>query len=269
MNRSQLEAAGEPVIHVPLVIGAVVPLYNLPGVTQPLNFTGQVLADIYLGKITKWNDPALTELNPNANLPDLGIQPVFRSDSSGTSNVFTEYLSKVSPEFRSRIGASTSPAFPPGVGIGQPKTDGVAGFVDRTPGAIGYVEVTYALDKKAQFGAVQNKAGQFVRADLASITAAAASLTEPPTDEPYSLHELTYSLTDPAGENAYPIAAMSYAVLYARQANAAKGQALVSFLKWCVSPDAQRMAELRNYAPLPAELIARIHAKLDAVEVGK
>jgi phosphate transport system substrate-binding protein len=272
MNRKQFDAAteaGGPVVHVPLVIGAVVPTYNLDGVTQPLNFTGAVLADIYLGKVTKWNDPALKELNPGVDLPDLGIQPVFRSDSSGTSNVFTEYLSKVSPEFKAKVGASTSPAFPQGVGIGKPKTDGVAGHVANTPGAIGYVELTYALDKKAQYGAVRNRAGTFVRADLAGITAAAAaSLAEKPVDEPYALHDLTYSLTDPAGAGSYPIAAMSYAVLYAHQPDAAKGKAVVEFLTWCASAEGQKMAERRNYAALPPDLAAKVAAKLGTIRVG-
>jgi phosphate ABC transporter phosphate-binding protein len=272
MNKKQLDAvteAGGPVVHVPLVIGAVVPAYNLEGVSQPLNFTGAVLADIYLGKVTKWNDPALKALNPGVNLPDLGIQPVFRSDSSGTSNVFTEYLAKVSPEFKRTVGASTSPAFPQGVGIGKPKTDGVAGHVANTPGAIGYVELTYALDKKAQYGAVRNKAGKFVRADLAGITAAAAaSLQEKPADEPYSLHDLTYSLTDAAGDGSYPIAAMSYAVLYANQPDAARGKALVEFLTWCASAEGQAMAERRNYAALPPDLAAKVAAKLGTIKVG-
>lgn len=271
MNKKQIEEAapGGPVVHVPVVLGAVVPVYNLDGLDKPLNFTGPVLAAIYLGKLTKWNDPALKELNPGVALPDLGIQPVFRSDSSGTSNIFTEYLSKVSPEFKEKVGASTSPAFPQGVGIGKPKTDGVAGHVASTRGAIGYVELTYALDKKSQFGAVKNKAGAFVRADLAGITAAAAaSLGAKPTAEPYSLHDLTYSLTDAAGEASYPVAAISYAVLYARQPDAAKGKAVVEFLKWCLSAEGQKIAGRRNYAPLPDELAKRATAKLDSVAAG-
>jgi phosphate transport system substrate-binding protein len=271
MNKKQLEAAtaaGGAVVHVPIVIGAVVPMYNLEGIEKPLNFTGEVLANIYLGKVTKWNDPALKALNPGVALPDLGIQPVFRSDSSGTSNIFTEYLSKVSPEFKAKVGTSLAPTFP--AGIGQPKTNGVAGHVSKTNGAIGYVELTYALDKKSQFGAVKNQAGKFVRADLPSITAAAAaSLKLKQTEEPYSLHDLTYSLTNADGPDAYPIASMSYALLYVKQPDGTKGHALVAFLKWCVSADGQKMAVARNYASLPEDLASRVTAKLDTVEVAK
>jgi phosphate transport system substrate-binding protein len=273
MNKTQLAeatAAGGPVIHAPLVIGAVVLIYNLEGIDKPLKFTGPALADIYLGKVTKWNDPALKALNPEVALPDLGIQPVFRSDASGTSNIFTEFLSKVSPDFKAKVGASTSPTFPSGVGIGKLKTNGVAGHVSTTKGAIGYVELTYALDKKAQFGLVKNTAGNFVRADLPSITAAAAaSLKGKPTEEPYTLHDLTYSFTNADGAESYPIAAPSYALLYAKQHDGVKGRALVGFLKWCVSAEGQKMAVARNYASLPEDLAARVTAKLDTVEIGK
>lgn len=273
MSKDQLEKAtekGGPVVHVPLALGAVVPMYNLEGVDKPLNFTGEVLADIYLGKVKKWNDKALADLNPRVSLPDVGIQPVFRSDSSGTTNIFTEYLSKVSPEFKSKVGANTTVTFPQGVGIGMPKTNGVAGHVTKTKGAIGYVELTYALDKKAPFGAVKNKAGKFIQADLPSITAAAtAGLAEKQTTEPYSLHDLTYSLTDAAGDGSYPITAVSYGLLYANQPDAHKGKALVTFLKWCASAEGQKMAEKRKFAPLPADLANKIDAKLDTVTFGK
>jgi len=272
MNEKQLAAAveaGGPVVHIPLVIGAVVPMYNLDNVAKPLQFTGDVLAQIYLGKITKWNDKAIADLNPGVVLPDLGIQPVFRSDGSGTSNIFSEYLSKTSPDFKATVGASTQPTFPKGVGIGKPKTDGVAGHVSNTKGAIGYVELTYALDKKAQYGSVKNKAGQFVLADLASITAAASAVIgTKPTEAPYNLHDLTYSLTDAAGDGVYPIAAMSYAILAQKQSGT-KGKALVNFLKWCAGAEGQKFAQARNFAPLPEALVNATQAKLDAVEVAK
>ena len=268
MNRKQTEEArglGGEVVHVPLVIGAVVPLYNLPGVETPLVFTGPLLADLFTGKVKKWNDPKLKELNPGVNLPDLGVQPVYRSDPSGTSFIFSDYLAKVSPEFKASVGASTTPKWPTGVGTGQNKSDGVAGHVSRTAGAIGYVELTYALDTKATFGKVRNKAGKDVLADLPGITAAAAaSLAAKQTAEPYSLHELTYNLTDADGEASYPIAGMSFAVLY-KAPSGPKAKAVVAFLKWCVSAEAQSLASRRNYAPLPSELQKTAAEKLDTV----
>ena len=270
MNAKQLAAAAEKagaVVHVPLVIGAVVPLYNVPGVDKPLAFTGPVLADIFLGKIANWNDPKLKALNPGVTLPDLKLQPVYRDDPSGTTFIFADYLCKASPEFRAEIGKpSNEPTWPKGVGTRQPKSDGVAGHVSRSVGAIGYVELTYALDTKAQFGSVRNKAGKDILADLDSITAAAAAtLGVKQTEEPFSLNELTYSLTDAAGEKSYPIAGMSYALLYQKQAGD-KGKAVVEFLKWATSDGGQKMAKMRNFAPLPADLQKQVADKLAAVE---
>lgn len=268
MTQSQTDAAaaaGGPVVHIPLVIGAVVPMYNLAGVPN-LTFTGPVLADIYLGKITRWNDPALAKLNPGVALPDTAIQPVVRADTSGTTFIFTDYLSSVSDEFKTKVGASTSAKFP--VGIAQNKSDGVAGHVARTPGAIGYIELTYALDKKSAYGAVVNKAGKPIKADLPSITAAAAaSLGSKPTQAPYSLHDLTYRLIDATGDQSYPIAAMSFGLLYQRQAGA-KGKAVVDFFRWAASAEGQAMAQKRNFAPLPPELQKKIAEKLNSIEVG-
>jgi phosphate ABC transporter phosphate-binding protein len=272
MNRAQLDLAvarGGPVVHVPITIGAVVPMYNLPGVEQPVTFSGPVLADIFMGKITNWKDPRLAELNPGVNLPDLGIQPVARSDGSGTSYIFSDYLAKVSPEFRTAVGASNEPNWPGAVGVKQPQNNGVATHVKRNPGAIGYVELTYALDTKAQYGAVVNRAGKPVRADLPSITRAAeATLGEPQTAEPYSLHDLTYNLTDAPGDESYPIAGMTFAILYQRQTGP-KGRAVVDFLKWVVSPAAQQIAAKRNYAPLPESLQQKAREKLETVSVGQ
>jgi phosphate transport system substrate-binding protein len=270
LNRKQLDealATGGPVVHVPLVIGAVVPVYNLPGVEEPLTFTGPLLAEIFTGKVAKWNDPKVKSLNPSANLPDLGIQPVYRADPSGTSFIFSDYLSKVSPEFKTSVGASTTPRWPTGVGIAQNKSDGVSGHVSRTAGAIGYVELTYALDTKSKYGTVVNKAGKPVAASLDSITAAAAAtLGTRQEAEPYSLHELTYNLTDAGGNDSYPIAGMSFAVIYQSQSGA-KGQAVVAFLKWCVSADGQTLARRRNFASLPESLQKQVTARLDTVEI--
>ncbi len=270
MNRKQLDLAlakGGPVVHVPLVIGAVVPMYNLPGVEKPVVFSGPVIADIFMGKITKWNDPKLAALNPGVNLPDLGIQPVARADASGTSFIFSDYLAKVSPEFKAAVGASNEPRWPERVGVKQPGNNGVANHVINNPGAVGYVELTYALDTKAQYGAVVNQVGKPVRADLPSITKAAeATLDVPQTAEPYSLHELTYSLTDAPGDGSYPIAGMSFAILFQKQSGP-KGQGIVAFLNWVVTPEAQQIAEKRNYAPLPEPLQKKAREKLATVSV--
>ncbi|MDB5307024.1 MAG: Phosphate-binding protein [Gemmataceae bacterium] len=271
MTKKQLAEVpeGQAVVHIPLVIGAVVPVYNLPGVDQPIKFTGPLLAEIFTGKVKKWNDPKLKELNPGVGLPDLDIQPVYRSDPSGTSFIFTGYLSKVDQGFKKDVGWSNNPNWPKGTGIAQPKSDGVAGHISRSAGAIGYIELTYALDSKdkLKYGSVRNKAGKDVLADLESITAAAdASIGEKQTQEPYSLHDLTYDLTDAGGEKSYPIAGMSFAVLYKRQ-EGAKGKTVVDFLRWVTSPEGQELAKKRNYAPLPASLGEKIGPRLDEVEV--
>jgi phosphate transport system substrate-binding protein len=200
-------------------------------------------------------------------LPDLAIQPVYRSDTSGTSFIFSDYLSKVDEGFKKTVGASTAPKWPETVGIRQNKSDGVAGHIDRTPGTIGYIELTYALSKKAKYGSVRNKAGKDILADLDSITAAGdASLSVAQTQEPYSLHELTYNLTNADGEKSYPIAGMCFAVLYKKQ-DAAKGKAVVSFLKWTTGSEGQDLANKKNYAPLPAALREKAAARLDSVIV--
>jgi len=275
MNAKQLteaQAQGGEVVHIPLVIGAVVPMYNLPKVEAPVKFTGPVLAAIFTGKITKWNDAKLKDLNPGVDLPDLAIQPVYRAEPSGTSFIFSDYLSKVDPEFKKTVGASTSPKWPENVGIGQQKSDGVAGHIDRTPGAIGYIELTFALDKNAKYGSVRNKAGKDILANFESTAAAAdASLSEKQTEEPYSLHELTYNLTNAGGEKSYPIAGMSFGVIYKKlsgeKAGGANGRAVVAFFKWATSPEGQELAKKRNFVPLPASLQEKIVARLNGVTV--
>lgn len=270
MKKGEVEAAaakGGEVIHVPLVIGAVVPVYSLKGIDKPLVFSGPVLADVFTGKIAKWNDPKLKELNKGVDLPDLAIKPVYRADKSGTSFIFTSYLGKVSAEFKAAIPASTEPAWPTTVGSKEQGSKGVADGVARSDGAIGYVELTYALDNKITFGAVVNQAGKPIAATLDSITtAAAAAMTAKPTAEPYSLHALTYDLTDAPGVESYPIAAMSFAVLYKKQP-AGKGKAAVAFVRWAATTDkGQGMAKVRNFAPLPDELRKKVGELLDTVE---
>lgn len=276
MNAAQLAEArktGGEVVHVPLVIGAVVPMYNLPGVEQPVKFTGPLLVEVFTGKVKRWNDPKLKDLNPGLALPDLEIQPVYRSDPSGTSFIFSDYLSKVDPEFKKTVGASTAPNWPKSVGIRQQKSDGVAGHVKENPGAVGYIELTYALDQKAKYGSVRNAAGKDVLADLAGITAAAAaSLDLKQTEPPYSLHELTYNLTNAPGAASYPIAGMSFAVLYQKpdlgdDAAKARARAVVTFLKWATSAGGQDLAGRRNYAPLPPTLREKAAARLATVTV--
>lgn len=263
LNQKELDNAkktGE-VLHIPLVVGAVVPAYNLD-VDKPLVFTGPVLADIFLGTIKKWNDPRLVELNKDAKLPDLDIQPVFRSEGSGTSFVFTEYLSKASGDFKAKVGATKT--FPDKVGVGKKGSDGVMGHITATPGAIGYVELTYALDTKAKYGMVRNKAGKDVLADSKSLTAAAAAGMKEKQEGSYALHELTYNLTEQAGDDVYPIAATSFCLLYKKQPSD-RGKALVEFLKWATSAEGQTLSEKRNYAPLPEELRKKIAEKLGTV----
>lgn len=266
MTKKELDAATEKhgvVLHVPLVVGAVVPMYNLD-LDKPLVFTGEVLADIFLGKIKKWNDKPIADLNPGVSLPATAITPVFRSGGSGTSYIFTDYLSKASGEFKAKVGAVKE--FPSTLaGVGMKGNEGVAEHVNKVKGAIGYVELTFALDTKAKYGAVKNKAGKAIVADLKSITAAAAAgMTQAQVGD-YALHDLTYNLTETDGQDAYPIAAVSYCLLYKKQPKD-KGKAMVEFLKWVTSAEGQELSESRNYARLPDELQKKIAEKLAGVE---
>jgi phosphate transport system substrate-binding protein len=250
MNAEQMEKAqkaGGDVIHVPLVMGGVVPFYNLPDVKKPLKFTGPLLADIYLGKVKKWNEDAIKSLNQDVELPDLAITVAHRSDASGTSFIFTDFLSKVSPEWKEKVGASTEPKWP--VGPGAQKSDGVAGIVADTKGAIGYVELIYALGKKGMaIGLVQNRAGKFVEATLESVTAAAAGLKDVPDD-------LRFSLTDADGDTAYPIAGTTWMVLYTKQPSD-KADKLKAFATWLVH-DGQDMNKDLHYARIPPSIVEK------------
>src|SRR5262245_5311083 len=261
MNQEQLDEAGKKngeVLHIPLVMGAVAPIYNV-GVKETLKFSGPALADIYLGKIKKWNDKALQELNPGVTLPDLEIVVVHRSEGSGTTYIFADYLSKVSADWKTKVGVGTSLNWP--VGVGQKGSEGLTRQVKQTNGAIGYVEVTYALQNKIAFGPVRNHEGAFVSASLESVTAAAAnSLKEIPDD-------LRYSLTDAPGKESYPISGTSWAVLYIKQAPD-KGKAVVDFLRWCTH-EGQQYNEALHYAKLPPGLVERLEKKLDLVAGAK
>jgi len=265
MLKKEVDQADGEMIHVPLTMGAVAVIYNLPELSAPLKLSGPVLADIYHRKITHWNDDRIKALNPEAagQLPAKEIVPVFRAEDSGTTNIFSEYLSKSSPSFATEVGTSKKPKWPAG-GIGQEGSDGVTSHVAKTPYCIGYVEILFAKKNKVSFATLQNKAGQFVTPDAENVTAAAtAAMATKPTAEPYSLHELTYSLTNADGEKSYPIAGFSYAILYKKQPKD-KGPVIVAFLKWTVT-EGQQFAKELEYAPLPADLAAKAVVRLDQV----
>lgn len=266
MKKDQMEAAaakGGDVVHVPLIIGGVAIIYNLPGLPE-LKLSGPVIADIYLGKIKQWNAEPIAKLNPGVVLPDSAITPVYRQEGSGTSNIFTEFLSKVSPEFAQKVGASTTPKWPE-IGLGQKGSDGVAGHVKKNAGCISYVEVAYAKLNSISVAAVQNAKGSFVLPEADAVSAAAEwAMAQSQTKEPYSLHELTYSLTNAESEKAYPICGITYGLLYKKQP-AATGKAMVAFFKWATA-DGQNFATELHYAPLPAGLRTKVADRLSQVE---
>jgi phosphate transport system substrate-binding protein len=248
MTDQQLSQNKVPVLHFPTVLGAVVPTYNIEGVSQDLNFTGEALADIFMGKITKWNDPALASVNKGVKLPDTDIVVVHRSDGSGTSFVWTDYLSKVSKEWETKVGRNTSVNWP--VGLGGKGNEGVSGLVKQTPGAIGYVELIYALQNKLPFGLVKNSAGVLEKASLAGITAAAAGKSkEIPAD-------FRVSITDAPGKAAYPICSFTYLLIPSKIDDPAKKTAIKDFLHWMLT-DGQNDAEGLSYARLPKDVVAR------------
>ncbi|MEX2660537.1 MAG: phosphate ABC transporter substrate-binding protein PstS [Vicinamibacterales bacterium] len=246
MKDDTLQSAPGPILHFPTVLGAVVPVYNVAGVSQTLQFTGPVLADIVLGKITRWNDPVLTALNPGANLPDGAITFVHRSDGSGTTFVWADYLAKVSPEFKTKVGADTSLNWP--VGVGAKGNEGVAGMVSQMPGSLGYIELVYALQNNIPAGAVRNSAGAFVKASIDSTTAAAAGAA---ADMP---QDFRVSITNPPGQEAYPISSFTWILLYENPDDKAQARAMVDFMKWALT-DGQSFARELGYAPLPKAVV--------------
>jgi phosphate transport system substrate-binding protein len=252
---SKAKEAGGEVIHVPLLMGAIVPAYNLEG-NPDLNFSGEVIGRIYLGKIKKWNDPAIKALNPEVDLPDLDIVPVRRSDGSGSTYILTDFLHKVLGD-EWKPGVSTAIEWP--AGNGQKGNDGVAGLVKRTNGAFGYIELIYALKNNISFGAVKNSKGKRIKADMKSVTAAAAA-AEVPAD-------LRYSITNAAGDDAYPISGTTWAVLYVKQPPD-KAAALHDFLHW-ITHDGQEQIEKLHYARLPEGLVKKVDEKLALLKGGK
>ncbi|HZI78087.1 MAG TPA: phosphate ABC transporter substrate-binding protein PstS [Vicinamibacterales bacterium] len=259
MTEEQILAAPGKILHLPTVLGADVPVYNLPGVSGELRFTGAVLADIFLGKITKWNDPVLVKLNPSAKLPATDITVVHRSDGSGTTYIWVDFLAKTSPEWKKRVGVATSVNWP--TGVGGKGNEGVSGLVQQVPGSIGYVELIYALQNKIAYGAVQNLAGEFVRASVPSVTAAAAgAVAKMPAD-------FRVSITNAEGKGAYPISSFTWLLLYENPKDKAQSKAMVDFMKWALA-DGQKFAAELGYAPLPAEVIKMELAALAKVRVS-
>lgn len=259
MSDADLKAAPGEILHIPTVLGAVVLTYHLNGIDKPLKFSPDVVADIFLGKIKKWNDPRIKADNGGVNLPAADITVVHRSDASGTSAVFTDYLSKVSPDWKQKVGADKSPAWP--TGVGGKGNEGVTGQIKQTPNTIGYVELAYAVQNKLPVALIKNKAGQFVEPSLERVTAAASeSLSSTPDD-------LRVSITDASGANTYPIASYTYILVYKEQKDAAKGKALVDFLWWGVH-DGEEFAKDLQYAPLPAEIVKRVEAKINSITSG-
>ena len=254
-------AKGGPVLHVPTVLGAVVLTYNLPGVTEPLKLTPDVISDIYLGRIVKWNDARIASLNPGVQLPNADIVVVHRSDGSGTSFVFTDYLSAVSPDWARGPGKGKEVQWP--VGLGGKGNEGVAGQVKQTPNAIGYVELAYARQNRLPAAAVRNAAGNYVEPSIESITAAAqgAVASLPPTTD------FRVSIVNAQGANVYPISSFTWILLYHNQPNADKGKKLADFLRWALR-DGQGMAPALDYAPLPQTMVPMLDARLDSVRIG-
>ena len=261
MSNEQMKGAPGTLLHIPTAIGAVVPAYNLPGVSKPLNFDGPTLANIYLGKIRTWGDPAIKKLNPDVNIPPLPITVARRSDGSGTTYVFSDYLSKVSSEWKSKVGTGNSLQWP--IGTGAKGNDGVAGVVKGTPGAIGYVELVYAKQNKLAFGAVKNRAGKYILADNGPASNAALGVVIPA--------DTRVSLTNSANANAYPIASFTYLIFYKEQKygnrTEAQAKALKNLLTWMVTTG-QQYNEGLDYAKLPSNAAAKAKNVINSMTYG-
>jgi len=261
MNDDQLKAFrdkhGFDILHFPTVLGADVPAYNIPGVSAELTFTPDAIAGIFLGKITKWNDPAIAGANKGVNLPGNDIVVVHRSDGSGTSYIWTDYLSKVSDEWKNKVGKSTSVNWP--VGLGGKGNEGVAGLVKQTPNSFGYVELIYAIQNNMPYGKVKNASGNVVKADLASVTAAAAGAAK---DMPA---DFRVSITNAPGKNAYPISSFTWLLIPEKFSDAAKRDAIKGFINWMLV-DGQNEVEALSYAKLPKEVVAKEKQALAKVQ---
>jgi phosphate transport system substrate-binding protein len=259
-NDEMAKAKGGPVLHFPTVLGADVVTYNLPGLTSRLKLTGPVLADIFLGKVKKWNAPAIAALNPGVSLPGTDILVVHRSDGSGTTYIFTSYLTAVSPAWKAGPGAGKEVAWP--AGLGGKGNEGVSGQVKQTPGSIGYVELAYAKQNGLAYALMQNAAGQFVEPSLESITSAAAAIADTVSDN----SDYRLSVINPNGATAYPISSMTWLLIYQNQTDAAKGRALVDFLRWAYEKG-QGSAPALDYAPLPEKMRAKLVTRLSSIKL--
>ncbi|HXU21946.1 MAG TPA: phosphate ABC transporter substrate-binding protein PstS [Verrucomicrobiae bacterium] len=256
MTDAQLAQAKSPILHFPTVLGAVVPTYNIPGVTAELKFTPEALAGIFLGKVTRWNDPAIARVNTGLKLPSGNIVVIHRSDGSGTSFIWTDYLSKVSAEWKAKVGAGTSVNWP--VGLGGKGSEGVSGLIQQTPDSIGYVELTYAIQNHILYGSVQNSSGAFVKASLDSVTAAAASAADSmPKD-------FRVSITNATGKDAYPVASFTWLLVPAQISDPTKRDAIKSFLHWMLTKG-QNDAEPLAYAKLPADVSTKEDATISEI----
>jgi phosphate transport system substrate-binding protein len=256
MTDAQLKEAPGSTLHFPTVLGAVVPIFNLSGITD-LKFSGPVLADIYLGKIKTWNAPAIAKLNPGLTLPATDIAVVHRSEGSGTTYIWVDYLAKVSPEFKEKVGVNASVNWP--VGVGGKGNDGVSGLVSQTPGAIGYVELIFPLQNKISFGSVENAAGESVKASPESVTKAAAGATIP--------DDFRVSITNATGPGAYPISSFTYLLLYEDPQDKAQAMTMVEFVKWALG-DGQKFASELGYAPLPEAVVMKEMSALGKIKVS-
>jgi len=259
MTDAELKASSGEILHIPTVLGAVVVTYNVPSITQPLHLSPEVIVDIFLGKIKKWDDPHVKQENPGVSLPAADITVVHRAESSGTSFVFTDYLSKVSPEWKEKVGADKSPKWP--VGQGGKGNEGVTGQIKQQPNTIGYVELAYATQNKLPAALIKNASGKFIEPSIDAVVAAAASASAQTPED------LRVSITNATGENAYPISSYTYILAYKEQKNTDKGKALVDFLWWGIH-DGEQFAKDLQYAPLPKEIVTRTEAKINSIASG-
>lgn len=260
MTDEQLKAAkekrGTDILHIPTVLGAVVPAYNLPDVRVEIKFSGELLANIFLGKVTKWSDPAFAKDNPGVKFPDKPIVVVHRAEGSGTTYIFTDYLSKMSQEWHDKVGKGTSVQWP--TGLGQQGNEAVAGMVRQKDGAIGYVELIYALQNNISFGSVKNAAGKYIKASLESTTAAAATIKDMPDD-------FRVSITNAPGDAAYPISSFTWLLIPLKWSDATKEKAMVDYLNWMLD-SGEKMTNALYYAPLPKNVAAKVKAKIKEIK---
>jgi phosphate transport system substrate-binding protein len=255
------KAKGGPILHIPTVLGAVVITYNVPGLTVPLNLTGKAIADIFSGRITKWSDTRVTSLNPGVKLPATDILVVHRSDGSGTSYIFTDYLTNAVPAWATSVGKGKEVKWP--VGLGAKGNEGVAGQVQQTPGAIGYVELAYAKQNNLPSAAVENKAGKRVLPSVASATAAAAGAAQAlPANTDYRI-----SIVNAPGADSYPISSFTWILVYQHQTDAAKGKKLIDFLNWALT-EGEAEASSLDYAPLPSSMASSVKARLTTIDLS-